>query len=65
MPHLLQFRCPKQFQMSGLGQEPRSLTHRYCRVLTQKLIFIPAYYYEVRTSGNVLKCHIISAGLSL
>jgi len=34
-------------------------------VLTQKLIFSPAYYYEVGTSGNALKCHIISAGLSL
>jgi len=34
-------------------------------VLTQKLTFSQAYYYEVGTSGNALKCHIISAGLSL
>ena len=31
----------------------------------QKLTFSPAYYYEVGTSGNALKCHIILAGLSL
>jgi len=33
-------------------------------VLTQKLIFSQAYYYEVGTSGNALKYHIISTGLS-
>jgi len=52
-------------QISGLGKEPGSLKHRHCRVLAQKLIFSPAYYYEVGTSGKALKCHIISAGLSL
>jgi hypothetical protein len=34
-------------------------------VLTQKLTFSPAYYYEFGTSGDSLNCHIISAGLSL
>jgi hypothetical protein len=34
-------------------------------VLTQKLTFSPSYYYEVGTSGNALKRHMISAGLSL
>jgi len=38
---------------------------RHCRLLTQKQIFSPAYYYEVGTSGNAMKCCIISAGLSL
>jgi len=46
------------------GDRNLALTHRHCRVLTQKLTFSPAYY-EVGTSGNALKCHIISAGLSL
>jgi len=39
--------------------------HRHGRLLTQKRIFSPAYYYKVGTSGNTFKCHIISAGLSL
>jgi len=65
MPLLLQFPVPHHFRYPVWGQEPGSLMHKQCRVLTQKLIFSPAYYYDVRTSGNVLKCHIISAGLSL
>ena len=47
------------------GDRNPALLCRLCRVLTQKLTFSPAYYYEVRTSGNTLKCHFISAGLSL
>ena len=39
--------------------------HRHCRLLTQKQIFSQAYYYKVVTSGNTLKCHIISDGLWL
>jgi len=34
-------------------------------VLTQKLTFSPAYYYEFGIIGNALKCQINSAGLSL
>jgi hypothetical protein len=37
------------------------LPHRQRRLLTEKQIFSPAYYYIVGTSGNALKCHIISA----
>jgi len=33
-------------------QEPSSLTHRHRRLLTQKGIFSPGYYYEDGTSGN-------------
>jgi len=44
-------------------QEPGSLTHRHRRLLTQKRIFSPGYYYEDGTSGNASNCHIISAGL--
>jgi hypothetical protein len=44
-------------------QEPSSLTHRHCRLLTQKGIFSPGYYYKDGTSGNASNCHIISAGL--
>ena len=44
-------------------QEPGSLTHRHRRLLTQKGIFSPGYYYEDGTSGNASNCHIISAGL--
>jgi hypothetical protein len=29
------------------------------------IVFSPAYYYKFGTSGNALKCHIISAGLWL
>jgi hypothetical protein len=43
-------------------QEPGSLTHRHRRLLTQKGIFSPGYYYEDGTSGNASNCHIISAG---
>jgi len=35
------------------------------RLLTWKRIFSPAYYYEVGTSGNALKCNIISSVLWL
>jgi hypothetical protein len=34
-------------------------------LLTEKRIFSLAYYYEAGTSGNALKCHIISGGLWL
>jgi hypothetical protein len=44
-------------------QEPGSLTHRHCRLLTQKGIFSPGYYYEDGTSGNAWNCHVILAGL--
>jgi len=44
-------------------QEPGSVTHRHHRLLTQKGIFSPGYYYEDGTSGNASNCHIISAGL--
>jgi hypothetical protein len=44
-------------------QEPGCLTHRHRRLLTQKLIFSPAYYNKVGTNGIALKFHIISGGL--
>jgi hypothetical protein len=43
-------------------QESGSLTHRHGRLLTQKGIFSPGYYYEDGTKGNASNCHIISAG---
>ena len=46
-------------------KEPGSLTHRHRNLLTQKGTFNVGYYYEVGTSGNALKCHIMSASLSL
>jgi hypothetical protein len=60
MPQLLQSRCPKQVQISGLGHETGTLTHRL-----QKRLFSPAYAYEVGTSGNALKCDIILPALVL
>jgi hypothetical protein len=39
--------------------------HRHRGLLTQKRILSLAYYWEVGTSGNLLKCCIISAGLWL
>jgi hypothetical protein len=80
MPLLLHPRCPKPVRISGLGTGNRlsykqtlallctdigSLMHRHRRLLAQKRIFSPAYYYKVGTSGNALKCRIISAGLGL
>jgi len=47
------------------GQEPGSLMHRHRRLLTQKRVFSPAYYFTVGTSGNSVKCYIISADLWL
>jgi len=44
-------------------QEPGSLTHRHRRLLTQKGIFNPGYYYKDGTRGNTSNCHIISSGL--
>jgi hypothetical protein len=38
---------------------------RHCRLLTEKQIFSPAYYYAIGTSGNTVKYHIISAVLWL
>ena len=46
---------PNNFRYPVWGQEPGSLTHKHCRVLTQKLTFSPTCYYEVGTSGNALK----------
>jgi hypothetical protein len=54
---------PSQFRYPVWGQELGSLTHRHCRLLTQKRIFSLVFYYEVGTGGKALKCHIISAGL--
>jgi len=61
----LHSRCPKPVQLSSLGTEPGSVTHRHRILLTEKQIFNPAYYYEAETSGSTMKCHIISAGLWL
>ena len=47
MPLLLHFRCPKPVQITCSGSVTGSLTHRHCRLLTQKRIFSPAYYYKL------------------
>jgi hypothetical protein len=47
------------------GDEPGCVTHRSRRLLTQKWIFSPAYYFTVGTSGKAMKCYVISAGLLL
>jgi hypothetical protein len=39
--------------------------HRNRRLLTQKRIFSPAYYFTDGTSGIAMKYYIISAGLLL
>jgi hypothetical protein len=57
--------CPNPVPISGSGQEASSLTHRHCRLLTQKRIFSPAYYFKVGTSGNSVESYIISAVLWL
>jgi hypothetical protein len=51
LPLLLHCRCPKP-------QEPSSVTHRHHRLLTQKGIFSPGYYYEGGTNGNASNYHI-------
>ena len=50
---------PYQFKYLVWGQEPSSLTHRHRRLLTEKRIFSPAYYFTAGTSGNAVKCLII------
>jgi len=45
MPLLSILAVPNQFRYPVSGQEPGSLTYRYRRLLTQKLIFSPAYYF--------------------
>ena len=47
------------------GDRNPSLLHKDIADCRLRRIFSPAYYYKVRTSGNVLKCHIISAVLWL
>ena len=64
-PCFFTLAVPNHFRYPVWGQEPSSLMHRHCSVLTQKFTFSPAYYYEVVTNCNALKCHIISAGFSL
>jgi hypothetical protein len=65
MPLIFTLAVPNQFRYPVWGQEAGSLTHRHCRLLTQKLIFSPAYYFKVGTSGNSVKRYIISAVLWL
>jgi len=64
-PCFFTLAVPNQFRYPVWGQEPGSLMHRHRNLLTQKGIFSLCYYYEVGRSGKALKCHIISAGLSL
>jgi len=52
------------FRYPVWGQEPGSLAHRHRRLLTQKRIFSPAYYFTVGTN-NTVKCYIISAVICL
>jgi hypothetical protein len=56
---------PYQFKYLVWGQEPSSLTHRHRRLLTEKRIFSPAYYFTAGTRGNAVKCLIIWAVLWL
>jgi hypothetical protein len=44
-PYFFIFAVPNQFRYPVWGQEPRSLTYRHRRLLTQKLKFSPAYYF--------------------
>jgi hypothetical protein len=62
---LLQSRCPKQVQISGLGTWTRHSNVQTYGMLTQKWLFSPAYGYKVGTSGNALKCDIILPALLL
>ena len=53
---LLYSRCPKPFQIPGLGTGTR-LSHAHT---SEKRIFRPAYYFTVG-ANNAVKCYIISA----
>ena len=59
-PYFFILAVPNHFRYPVSGQEPGSLTHRHRRLLTQKRIFRPAYYFTVGTN-NAVKCYIISA----
>jgi hypothetical protein len=64
-PCFLTLAVPNQFRYPAWGQEPGCLMHRHCRLLAEKWILSPAYCYTIGTSGNAVKCHIISALLWL
>jgi hypothetical protein len=63
-PYFFILAVPNQFRHLVWGRNP-ALMHRHHRLLTQKRIFSLAYYFAVGTSGNTVKCYIISAGLWL
>jgi hypothetical protein len=56
---------PNQFRNPVWGEKAGFLTNRHRRLLTQKRIFSPAYYFKVGTSSNSEKRCIISAVLWL
>jgi len=62
-PNFFILAVPNQFRYSVWGQEHGFLMRRHRRMLTQKRIFSLAYYFTVGTSGNAVKCYIISAVL--
>ena len=57
-PYFFILAVPNQFRYPVLGQEPRSLMRRHFRLLAQKRIFSPAYYFTVGTSGKAVKYYI-------
>jgi hypothetical protein len=65
MPLIFTLTVANQFRYPVWGQEASCLMHRHRRLLTQKRIFSPAHYFKVGTSGNSVKCYIISAVLWL
>ena len=65
MSLLLHSRHTKPFQISGLGTGTQLSYAQTLQCADSEITLSPAYYFEVGTSGNTLKCHIISAGLSL
>jgi hypothetical protein len=65
MPLLLHSRCPKPVQIPGMGTGTRICYAQTSQTADLEMNIQSAYYYKVGTSGNALKCHIISAVLWL
>ena len=59
-PYFFILVVPNHFRYPVWGQEPGCLTRTHRRLLTQKRIFRPAYYFTVG-ANNAVKCYIISA----
>jgi hypothetical protein len=65
MPLLLHPSCPKPVQISGLGTGTQLSYAQTLQTADLKTNIQSGLLLQVGTSGNTVKCHIISTGLGL